>query len=418
SEIVAEGICLCNEIKLHKQIQKEKFSERKFLETFCEQLGFINNPKLSSKKRINNPTKSKDSSDKKYYRKQKKKIEEHPKDYKKRRQKGDSSKRNSNTKTFPVCWKCHTPGHYANKCKMKKKIQSLDVDEKLKSFKETSYRRFRSRKRGFKISVITEIDSEKEHNSDNSSDNENEYSDNESDEVDENQASNNCEGNCDYYKALCQANGLMVLTKEENFFLDLIDKIPDPQEKKLMLQKYLESYKDQKIEKKLKLKEPEVYNFKDIMNRVKNSTISTSTTVDITTAELRHEVKVLKQELQELKSRVTTLELKAPKDSFSDEGSEQEENILQKEELNSLTFINMIDRVITHKWHTEVTIVVHKEYFFSAIAMIDSGADLNCINEGIVPSQYFSKTTEILNAADGRKLFVNYKLQNTSVCNK
>lgn len=36
----------------------------------------------------------------------------------------------------------------------------------------------------------------------------------------------------------------------------------------------------------------------------------------------------------------------------------------------------------------------------------------------MVPSKYFSKTTEILNAADGRKLVVNYKLKNTAVCNK
>lgn len=70
----------------------------------------------------------------------------------------------------------------------------------------------------------------------------------------------------------------------------------------------------------------------------------------------------------------------------------------------------MIDRVITHKWHIRITIVVHKEYYFTAIAMVDSGTDLNCINGGISPSRYFAKTTEILNA-EGRKLHVKYKLK-------
>ena len=70
------------------------------------------------------------------------------------------------------------------------------------------------------------------------------------------------------------------------------------------------------------------------------------------------------------------------------------------------------------KWQTKVTIVVPKEYYFSVTVMVDSGANLNCFSKGLIPSRYFLKTTEILNAADGRKLVVNYKLQNSIICNK
>ncbi|KAL4198132.1 hypothetical protein AMTRI_Chr03g44370 [Amborella trichopoda] len=62
-------------------------------------------------------------------------------------------------------------------------------------------------------------------------------------------------------------------------------------------------------------------------------------------------------------------------------------------------------------------IVIEEEYNFQTLALVDSGADLNCINEGLVPSKYFDKTTQILNTADGSRLFIKYKLSNAMVCN-
>ncbi|KAL4190898.1 hypothetical protein AMTRI_Chr07g78120 [Amborella trichopoda] len=58
-----------------------------------------------------------------------------------------------------------------------------------------------------------------------------------------------------------------------------------------------------------------------------------------------------------------------------------------------------------------------EEYNFQTLALVDSGADLNCINEGLVPSKYFDKTTQILNTADGSRLFIKYKLSNAMVLN-
>ncbi|XP_037491483.1 uncharacterized protein LOC119369303 [Jatropha curcas] len=54
----------------------------------------------------------------------------------------------------------------------------------------------------------------------------------------------NCDGNCDYYKSLCTMNGLLVLTTKDNLILDLIDKIPDPKERRAQLEAYLEVNKD------------------------------------------------------------------------------------------------------------------------------------------------------------------------------
>ncbi|KAL4198759.1 hypothetical protein AMTRI_Chr03g141690 [Amborella trichopoda] len=79
--------------------------------------------------------------------------------------------------------------------------------------------------------------------------------------------------------------------------------------------------------------------------------------------------------------------------------------------------VNLIDKIVIQKWFVQVKIIVAKDYSFETSALIDSGADLNCIDEGLVPSKYFDKTTQILNTADGSRLFINYKLSNDSVCN-
>ena len=43
----------------------------------------------------------------------------------------------------------------------------------------------------------------------------------------------------------------------------------------------------------------------------------------------------------------------------------------------------------------KITLVINEEYTITnAIALVDSGADLNCIQEGIVPTKYFEKTMQ------------------------
>ena len=49
--------------------------------------------------------------------------------------------------------------------------------------------------------------------------------------------------------------------------------------------------------------------------------------------------------------------------------------------------INHLTHVKFQKWHVNLRIVINKEYKINTIALIDSGADLNCIYEGLVPSK-------------------------------
>ena len=68
------------------------------------------------------------------------------------------------------------------------------------------------------------------------------------------------------------------------------------------------------------------------------------------------------------------------------------------------------------KWFTKVKIVVSHDYHFNVIAMIDSGADMNCIQEGLIPSKYFEKSTKRLVSANGTQMKIKYELNNAHVC--
>ena len=48
--------------------------------------------------------------------------------------------------------------------------------------------------------------------------------------------------------------------------------------------------------------------------------------------------------------------------------------------------------------------------------MIDSEVDMNCIQEGIIPSKYYEKSIEKLFSANGTEMKIKYELNNAHVC--
>ena len=48
--------------------------------------------------------------------------------------------------------------------------------------------------------------------------------------------------------------------------------------------------------------------------------------------------------------------------------------------------------------------------------MIDSGVDMNCIQEGIIPSKYYEKSIDKLFSANGTQMKIKYELNNAHVC--
>ena len=50
------------------------------------------------------------------------------------------------------------------------------------------------------------------------------------------------------------------------------------------------------------------------------------------------------------------------------------------------------------------------------ITLIDLGADMNCIQERLIRTQYYEKTRQKLFVANKEKLNIEYKLQNVHIC--
>ena len=78
--------------------------------------------------------------------------------------------------------------------------------------------------------------------------------------------------------------------------------------------------------------------------------------------------------------------------------------------------LSLVHKLIPPKWFTKVKIVVSLDYHFTVIAMIDSGKDMNCIQEGLIPSKYFEKSTERLASANSSQMKIKYQLNNAHVC--
>ena len=73
--------------------------------------------------------------------------------------------------------------------------------------------------------------------------------------------------------------------------------------------------------------------------------------------------------------------------------------------------------MIFQKWYTEITLVVHKKFSLTVVALVDSGANMNCIHEGLIPSKYYESTTNRLTQANGDRLKISNKLTNTYIYN-
>ena len=142
--------------------------------------------------------------------------------------------------------------------------------------------------------------------------------------------------------------------------------------------------------------------------------------------ETKSEVRTLKQELTILKvdhnfldQRLKQLENTSHQGneegpSFQNPSEEEDELVNPTADMvigqPSQKFLETISRINFQKWHSKVKIVISKDFEFEVIALRDSGADLNCIQEGIIPSKYFKKTRERLTSASSRKMQIEFKI--------
>ena len=50
-----------------------------------------------------------------------------------------------------------------------------------------------------------------------------------------------------------------------------------------------------------------------------------------------------------------------------------------------------VNKVICQKWYIKINLIINQEFKIGTKALFDTGAYLNCIKEGIIPTKYFEK---------------------------
>ncbi|KAA0068171.1 Enzymatic polyprotein [Cucumis melo var. makuwa] len=386
---------LCTENKHTTKVIKDS-DYRKELGTFCKQYGLSQGPKEEKKK------KKKRYSSRKFFRKNK--DQESPPRRRRHYYKGKGKKKYS-SKTNTICFKCNQKGHYANRCPLKDKINALTVDEETKQSllyairtdDETSSQTESSSEEDC-INILQEEESsfeEEFYSQSNSSDDEGAIP-----------CTGRCAGKC--------SGHINVITKDQETLFDLIEQIPDEGAKRTCLLKLKQSLEEQAPQKTIQ--NPIMYSYQDILNRVKGEA-----KVPIQVEDLHHEVKILKKEVAENKQRLIYLETAfqafqksqaLKEESTSDFKRKSAGKALLIEEIGT---INSISRIQNQKWMSKIVFKV-KDFQLEALALIDSGADQNVIQEGLVPSRYFEKTKESLSGAGGNPLNIQFKLSKVHIC--
>ena len=113
-------------------------------------------------------------------------------------------------------------------------------------------------------------------------------------------------------------------------------------------------------------------------------------------------------------SRVRTQELVKDKDEEVQSSSSSDCDANVSKHTNDL-FIGLINKIRIKKWYSKLTIVID-DFVLNSIVLIDSGADLNCIQEGLIPTKYFHKSNEKLSTASSAPLHLKYEIPKAHVC--
>jgi hypothetical protein len=339
-----------------------------------------------------------------------------PKNFKKSKKKKPESKFE---KYFSKgkCFNCGETGHFADKCpkppkKIKQEINALNIseDEKHNIFQILQNNAFSDYTSD--EDIITSDDSDYHSASSYSSDED---------------VKIGCFDSC------CNKK-VFVLTKteeHEDMLLKLISQIENPELKEEYLQKL----------KKLMTRKEKTPSTSKISPEETLERFSKPKTKVVTVSDLQCEISNIKNDIVELKKEINVLKtnnkaleqeivLTKLKSSFPECNSDNEDSKSVKSESSEYTnevqsndmfpndfkVVNLLNKVFPPKWYTKVHIIVAKDYFFDVIALVDTGADLNCIQEGLVPSRYFEKSMETLSSASGNRMQINFELNNAHVC--
>ncbi|KAG5573150.1 hypothetical protein H5410_062916 [Solanum commersonii] len=386
-------------------------------------------PKQKSKDLDSSSHKKKKSSKKDYEKWKKKKIEK-----KLRRAeegKGDSSKRKKKYRfnKSDICHKCGRYGHYTKDCRVKEKIKNLDIDDNLKDSL-------------YKIMLNSDSESGSEYSrreySSTSEDlkalQQEEYLTSE-DECSPCQQGMACEreDEDDLYKIYEQFKELSLNVIDNDKVIELLQNIKDPEIRAQIIDKISDSKgKEHITEKDYIPKEIPTKEGSYTMAEVKNLLLERRkmTSSPTTISDLKEEINNLKEDIIRLKEKNVVIEVRldaiqtlreldnALESSSSMEGENDNLDFIKNLSLKNdkTDFLYSLKAFTFQKFYTKITLLIDYNYKKEFIALIDSAADLNCIQERLIPSRYFHKTTHSLKSANGSKLNIEFKLPKAFIC--
>ena len=378
--IKSEGLTLCNELKLQAKYGADRAQSRQEMGNFCEAFGFEKIEAPSTKRKRFHNRKGKQ---KKPPFQPKEVSQSKPTPFTKRKTK--QNKNNSKKQTQPIiCYKCGQAGHKSNQCKMKQKINELFADD--------------SQMQSKLLALLLSNNSDK-------SDNDVDYYSNSQDES-------------EYESSPLPTINMITNKNQKKFLLDLIGQISDGDVKKEYLQKLkILILEEEDKTPKFTLNTPS----SSLTNIYKQFPIP-NPFQQITTKELQQEINQIKGEIKYLKNEVInlktndlTIEAKLALLQLPPQQSEIPSTVpieisnISEKEIPTNQFIQMISKITFQKWFSIVTLIV-EDFSKDLVALIDSGADVNCIKKGIVPTKYCEKSNEGLASANGSALHISYKL--------
>ncbi|KAG8647418.1 hypothetical protein MANES_09G074619v8 [Manihot esculenta] len=367
------GIRLCRDIKLQNKLKMENRQSRKELGNWCEQFGFGTMKKYKRRQYNNNKQRYKKPFNKKPFKRQY---------FKKTNYKKHNFKK-PNKKDNITCYLCNQRGHYARECPARKKIHELGLELKIDNIDQL-------------LEKLDQINLS-------SSDIDDDYnSDNSSQTINDSDSDHDCKGE------ICTCNNKINMLTDYTKILEQLEQVEDPSIKRKFFKKL-----NKIINEEIKIGTSIPTTFEDVEQMFTKKPIKTVSSMDLQfeIRQLKAEVKQLKTEVRQLQHKCEQIQNTKNKEKIED----IEETETETEEEQQLKF-NGITRIKFQKWYVKINLTI-KDFKLKTIAMLDSGADMNCIDIGIIPSKYFHKTKQTLSAANSTKVNIEYKIPKAHICN-
>nr|KYP36494.1 polyprotein [Cajanus cajan] len=211
---------------------------------------------------------------------------------------------------------------------------------------------------------------------------------------------------------------IVIHNDEQNLLLDALKSIQDPHER----DEYLEKLKQILHKPKTTHSDNRFLNNKfDLTQTLKR--LEKFSAKPVTILDLQTKICFLKSEVRDLKQKQQLHEtfISQITEAFSDEMVDDNHNNLSNHSKQNThedddLFTALINQCSIQKFYIDVTILID-DFVLNTVALFDTGADSNCILEGLIPTKYFNKTSEKLRTVSGSRLEIRYKLPSATIKN-